>query len=258
MPDSRFYRAITARARCEAGQFVLMGRTLRVFTLAHFAVLEELIGDDLYEPAPDLATLDILSRVCEQRRPGCNLADLNSLDADALERYHHSLLQFHLAHEQARWSAYFDACYLSRPRTRSKVGGATLDLRAPFALIISTYLLRHLHGITRDELWHDWPLSEVLWQYESAKEQINEETTLAESDEPDPEPTPEEKLAEEKHTALAAKIFARADARHREHPDHNAPAHREIEAEKIRLLQLAASGKLDDDLNEISEEGRRD
>lgn len=247
MPDSKFYRAQTARARCEAGQFVLMGRTLRVFSLAHYALLDELIGDSLWEAEPDSPTLDIISRICAVRRPGDEIADVST--PAQRERYGHSLMQFDLATEHAVWAAYMHLCFLSRPRTRHATAGKSLELRAPFALLLSTYILRHVHGIPRDELWHDWPVAAVFWEYESAREQIGEVSYFADSDEPDAEPTPEEIAAEEKHATLAKKIMD--DFLPRIALAENEPAASALVAEQTRLLGLASIGALGDDLSEL-------
>ena len=248
MPDSKFLKSQTARSRCAAGQFVLMGRTLRAFSLAHLSVLDELIGADVWDSTPDAPTLDIISRVCTQREPGTILDPMTTEERD---RYAHSLMQFDIDAERVTWVAYMDLCALSRPRTRMRTDGSLLDLRAPYALLVVTYILRHMHGVTHDELLHDWPLAKVLWQYESLREQIGEVSYFADSDEPDPEPTPEETESQKRHDALAARILEQADSAHAKA---TTPAeHQAADAEMSRLLALALEGRLTDDLTEIPE-----
>jgi hypothetical protein len=109
-----------------------------------------------------------------------------------------------------------------------------------------------MHGVTHDELLHDWPLAKVLWQYESLREQIGEVSYFADSDEPDPEPTPEETESHARHDALAARILEQTDAAHAKA---TTPAeHQAADAEMSRLLALALEGRLSDDLTEIPEE----
>ncbi len=263
MPDSRFFRAHTAAARCAAGEFRLLDRVLVPLSLAHYALLTEILGEGaLFEPEIPLADLEIISLVCSQRKPPAHLPS-----GDDATRASIALLQWGDAFEQRQvWLEYLDACYMSRPRLMSREGSYKL-LRAPIPLVIAAFILRHAHGIARDELWHDWPMSEALWFKAAIEEQIAEHTHLCETDEPEPTPTGEELSASLTLERLAAKIFAQADSQHQAaaaklakevFPDSAAQtaaeraAHAPIEAEVTRLLVLAQEGRLSEDLTEIT------
>lgn len=256
---SSFLEALTAAARCHAGAFYLHGRKLLPLSLHHLALLDELIGEDLYLAAPDAATREIIAEVCSHRTPTLVMA---RLVGKPLERALLGLAQWDPDEETATWLAYRNACLDSRPKIRTREsGGHTQELRAPYALLVHTFLARKLPALAAEGTWYDMAASEALWRYYALREQEEEHTLFAQNQAPDP--TPEEQAAEAAKdaqvTALSAKIFAQAEAK-------RASAERafftpasakndelaRIDAEQQRLLDLAATGRLADDLTELT------
>lgn len=231
-----------------------MGRTLLPLSFAHFIVLDELIGADLYSAEHDAATLDIISRVCAQRMP---YLAVNGMDEDERARYAMSLMQFKAEEQMPVWQAYFDLCFHARPRVGSYEGGAAEDYRAPWPLIVTTFILRHTPAHSHEALWYDMPVSQALWIYEGVREQICGRSFLCLTDEPEPELSAEEKMQEERHHARARKILARCMAERvkiGKAGDRKERAKRlkELGEEQQRLLHLSAAEKLDDELQEIA------
>ena len=231
---------------------------MRALTMEKWAILDELLGDDLWQDFPDISTLEIISRVCSESAPTGTFAAQS--EADQLRDANVLLHGFDLDAEQLAWRAYFDACFLSAPRLRGSVGGGGADFRAPIMLGICTFILRKSH-FTFSELWSELPRSQVAWIYESLREQESGTTHIAETDEPPAPPTAEEIAAEEKHRALAEKVFADYAEKSASYiaifnTDGTATFKAELDAlitTRDARLALAIAGKLGEDLEESHE-----
>ena len=246
---SRYARAHTALARCERGDFVLMGRIMQPLALIHLELLTEALGDDIYLPAEgmDFASLEIVSKVCSQSRP---ILDLGIPETEEeMTAWTAKMAGFDLDNEVDRYAEYIDACLHSRPRTTDRRSqGATAEWNAPSAHIIATQITRHIHGVTFEDLLYRWPVSQTHWLFWTMREQLGDFSNIAETDEPVIE-TDEEKEAEAKVEALIRRIEMQRQKKliGIVCPD----MIKQAQGEANRLFALASAGKLTDELEEV-------
>ncbi len=211
MPDSpaldpRFFRAYTARASCEAGLFVLLGRPLRPFSAHHKMLLDSLDvallapdGEDL-----DLTTLEVVSLLCSQRCPTGDLSALGQTEYLGLD----------LARENAVLLAWLTLCVASLPAKRNliksqRAGGGTWLSHLPHERYQISYILAHLHGYTRDELLYDYALAELAFEFAAAREIHEEESPITPMGEPVPPESTEEALERGRMEKFAQLILKR-------------------------------------------------
>lgn len=246
---SRYNRAHSAAARCACGEFILMGRVMRPLSLAHLALLTEALGDDMDIPADgmEFASLEIISAVCAQDRPTLDIGIPETEEETAA--FVLKCADLDIEREIARYAEYRDACLLSRPRTHDRSsGGASAELNAPSAHIIIVQILKQLHGVTFDELFYSWTVSQVYWLFWSLREQTGEFSNICKTDEPVIQ-TEEEKAAEERVEALVRKIEIQ---RLKKDIGIVCPdVLKKSRDEANRLLALAAAGRLTDELEEV-------
>jgi len=176
-----FFEAHTARARCEAGEFVLMGRTLRPLSALRLTLIETHLGPaHLFDPDLELADFDSISRLLSPRRPTGGIPSLAWAQAAA---------------EVALWEAegftpsaqrdildhYLLACYHSVPRLvpSNPISGERMDTKLPLPAFLVHSILSHHHGLTRAELWEDLPFSELCWIFEGMREQRDRKSYIA-------------------------------------------------------------------------------
>lgn len=228
--DSAFYRAHTARAVCGAGTFTLMGRRLLPLSCCHAALLEEIGSPFVKGGVVELADVEVFSRVCSERMPR---GDFGDLDAGALRGRD-------LAQEVEVAKAFLAMCLESRPRRRQMLnGGEAVESGVPGWHYYVTGVLRKLHGVSRDELWYDWPVAEVLWLFDGIAEQESGLRLIENAE--DLEPMPAMSEAELEGHARVARVaqeageWANAEhalAREIEDDAERRRRHEEIEAEK--------------------------
>jgi len=247
--DSPFFIAHTARARCDAGLFSLMGRTLRPLSALRAQLIEELLG---YTPAePGFEELEAISLICSDPRPRCWFPERDAVATIILGEKFAAL---DLAEQQRTWRLYWDACAGSQPPIRTVVGGSSAESGVPVHHYCVTAILREMHGISRAELWEEMPLAEMLWLFEGMREQRDGVTYIADDEAPHYDPTPES----EAEDALAGKVLsahfiavAQARSLRDSDPDAGNAAWRAADAERDRLMALLAAGRLAADLTEI-------
>jgi hypothetical protein len=168
-----FFEAHTARSRCDAGVFVLMGRALRPLSALRLTVVETLLGPHhLFDAGLDLADFDILSRVLSE--PHCTgiIPAVNASQA-AAEVAQWEAAGFTPAEQRAVLDAYLLACYTSAPRMveSNPITATRADTKLPLPAFLVSSILAHSHGLTRAELWEEVPFSELCWIFEGMREQ---------------------------------------------------------------------------------------
>src|SRR5262245_20284789 len=196
--DPRRYRAFTARAACEAGAFKLMGRPLRALCAHHYLLLEALESPVL-SGAPEstltLLDLEIVAQICEHRTPsggieypseialftsaliGLPPADsrdlLRNFGADAIDTAFHDRAHDALQAQRDILLGWLNLCLFPRPASRGEPCGAgfsTADSNVP-DLLYRVGVIMSVLGGDRDQWWYDTPVAELLWWFETAREQ---------------------------------------------------------------------------------------
>lgn len=227
----------------------MMGRVMRPLAMAHLELLTEALGDDIYLPADamEFAALEIVSVICAQQRPTLDIGIPETEEETAAFVLKCAGLE--IENEIARYAEYVDACLHSQPRTTSRrSGGASADLNAPTSHIIATQILRQINGITFDDLFFSWPVSQAYWLFWSLREQTGEFSNIAETDEPIV--LTEEDIAREAREEKLMREIAFRRQKAMEGivcPEMIA----EAENEAIRLTNLLTAGRLTDELKEV-------
>lgn len=183
-----FHEAHTARARCAAGGFVLMGQPLRALTARRLTILEALLGPVIYTDGLDLADFAVIADVCASPDPTGVFRDRTDAEVDAeLARWNAG--GFTVENQSAVWCDYLDACYASRPPLKKLIGGQAADTQVPLFSYIIAAILAESSGYIRAELWDVLPVSELFWCYEAMREQRDGCSYIARdtSDDPTPE-----------------------------------------------------------------------
>lgn len=195
MIEPKHFWAITAAARCAAGEFELCGCKLEPFSFVHSIQLDA-IGNPLWAevdtPISDEHYFQAAA-ICAHR---VFVGGIPSIDREDRKDFNRSAAA-------EIWRRYQDACYGSRPEIWESNSPAGRS-RAPIPEFVATFILRHLQGFTREQIF-TMAISEVMWIFESLVEQIGEPRikTAQESAEMEEKSTPEANAAR----ALREKLF---------------------------------------------------
>jgi hypothetical protein len=198
-----YYDAMSARALCAAGKFVLCGKVLRPFSFRHSLQLDA-VGNGLWAPGEEGAVLsDFLhaALVCSQTD---FLTEFEVPTRRDLER-------FDREEAEAVWKEYLRVCYGSRPALWKSEGGSRSHCRAPIEEYVITAILRNAHGYTREWL-ETAPIGLVLWIFEAGCEQVSTRTRILTDEdkaEMERESSPKAVRARARREKIAGEIFKR-------------------------------------------------
>lgn len=165
--EPRYYDALTAEARCLAGEFVVYGIRLAPFSLRHAALLEQLESTAFIGGSVTPHILLAAAVLCSTASGTAPLPPAE--DAAALIAAHDFSEQF------AAWESYLATCHAT-PHTRQGSGGGGRTLHAPCELIVVTYLMRHTNE-TAERLW-TMPAGLAYWYFEAIREQESGHSAL--------------------------------------------------------------------------------
>lgn len=199
--ESRHYDALFASALCASGAFVLCGKTLVPFSFRHQLQLEALdcpLWSDSTRK-PDGTDYLLAAAICSQRD---FLTALPVITRD-------TLLTFDPELSVATWREYVRVCHVSHPRLWKPPGSGGGDLKAPFEEVVITYILRHAHGYTREQLW-TMCAAEVMWIFEAIREQLCDRSRIitdAEHAQMQADSAPAALAATAKRERIAGQIF---------------------------------------------------
>ena len=130
MAETRLYNSFLAEAWANAGRFVICGRRLAPFSLAHSLQLTQLdspLWGGSGEAGPE--DLDIATQICAQDSPLVEFAPVNP-DFDPVA-------------ESEKWIAYIRTCAgrpMLKERTQAALGNPNT---VPVEILAATYLLRY-------------------------------------------------------------------------------------------------------------------
>lgn len=204
--EPRHFRAVSATAFARSGEFRLAGLVLEPFCFLHAMALDALeLPLWLNGECEDFSELVIAALICSNRGLD-GFVSASRISKEAMQ----SLILALEPDAADRWAEYLTTCYGSRPRKwKQEVSGPSALSKAPLEEYVVTYIMRHAHGFTREELLHR-PAAEVFWIMESIREQETGRSTIiteAEHQAMELANTPEALAETARREKLAAEIF---------------------------------------------------